>query len=87
LKSKFWKKLNYIDDATELFKLTPFKNSPLQLPESVVRFHLPQKRLFGTPIEDLVVVTPTGIVLPPILIRTVTYLCEEGIYYMLCIFT
>ena len=76
--AKFWKKLHYIDNAPDLYRDVHFRGRPLTLPEYVIRYHVPKRKVFGTPIEEAMIETPQGFLLPPVLELTIFHLCTEG---------
>jgi hypothetical protein len=81
--SKFWKKLHYIEIATDLFRDVHFRGRQLALPEYVIRYRIPKRRVFGTPIEEAMIETPQGFLLPPVLEMTIFHLCAEGLSRLL----
>jgi len=80
LSSKFWKKLAYIDDLTDLF--SKFPREQLGLPNSIMTFRPSGKKLpplFGAPLEDVVNRPDNTSDIPMIFEKGLFYLERRGL--------
>ncbi|EGC28806.1 hypothetical protein DICPUDRAFT_159700 [Dictyostelium purpureum] len=80
LSSKFWRKLTYIDDLSDLFRV--FSREQLSLPTSIMMYRPAGRKsqpIFGAPLEDVINRPDNPGEIPVLFEKGISYLTRRGL--------